>query len=90
MTPKTNAQATRHELASTPAPWTLWKERTTALCDVHPGPNRDSDARLIAAAPEMLELLKEISAGDVAPGCTQREQRFRALLARIDGKEGTS
>lgn len=49
----------------TPGPWQIWKERTTgeriilggdscAVADVHPGPARDVDARLIAKAPELL------------------------------------
>lgn len=73
----------------TPGPWQVWRERKTgeriilggdacALCDVHPGPNRDADARLIAKAPEMYDLLRQRRIPQV-------QAQIRALLAEIDG-----
>lgn len=128
MTPKTSAQATRHEPASTPAPWAVGEIRPdgeydermidtgpggAVICSVWPmgadfdtvsdfgsvAPERDANARLIAAAPEMREELARFVDHYTPPSRTaqlgngealQHYDRARALLARIDGKEGTN
>lgn len=50
----------------------------------------EADARLIAAAPEMLALLRELAdaIGQADRGEPDVEDRARALLARIDGATG--
>ena len=54
--------------------------------------DKEANARLIAAAPEMYELLSDCAAflkdcGDCSPIAYQLRLRIEELLDRIDGKE---
>lgn len=74
----------------TPGPWEFIKGfsgiriQSTKICrEIYsPGRVSDADARLIAAAPEMLDFIKSLAHLTGADALTQR-----ALLARIEGKE---
>lgn len=56
--------------------WVFWTEEPAWL------KVSDEDKRLIASAPEMLELLRELEA---EPNATAWKDEIRALLKRIDG-----
>ncbi|MBQ3446864.1 MAG: hypothetical protein IJG37_04385 [Synergistaceae bacterium] len=49
--------------------------------------NNEANARLIASAPEMYELLKVWTQIQAQPTLRNAQETARELLARIDGKE---
>ncbi len=84
-------------MSFTPGPWELDGAQICipggcALADVHGADERASaNARLMVAAPEMYELLREVKAWRDSPGNEgfphDARTALEALLARIDGKE---
>ena len=87
----------------TPGPWEIEKRKTvpaylvkSPLCTVAEiftnSWMTESNARLIAAAPEMYELLRTAmpSQYSCAIDAEKWRQQRRALLARIDGEDDTS
>ena len=88
-----------------PAGWTDPQTGEVKLCSVAFRLDSEADARLIAAAPEMLALLRNVvedmdtiadhlsSLGKVARGSrvyiSALIARISALIARIDGAEGS-
>ena len=50
-----------------------------------PGPETEANARLSAAAPDLLEALKNML-DDSAPGVVQRYQAARAAIAKAEGE----
>ena len=57
------------------------------VADGHPQADADANARLIAAAPEMYDLLRELTDESEAHMIGTRLARVRALLAKIDGTD---
>lgn len=91
-----------NETKHTPGPWHVeqgtdgvgvWDEMARTLIAAVDQPNAESNARLIAAAPEMLAALKACFAnGDPADGFDPEnaltERLIRAAIAKAEGKEG--
>ena len=80
----------------TPGPWTVVQTGPSdwAVDDAgghyHSGPHAEADARLIAAAPEMAEMVAEYASLVHSDYCGVREHarcvEARVLLARIRGE----
>lgn len=76
----------------TPGPWIITEIGTieddshnpVQICAISPR-NREANARLIADAPEMYDLLKDLLPKLAAHG--MRTDEVRAILARIDSPE---
>jgi hypothetical protein len=61
--------------------------RVTLIDSAYPDEETRANARLIAAAPELLEALRNVfDRLNQAPGTDPLVDQLRALLARIDGK----
>jgi hypothetical protein len=82
----------------TPGPWVIGKRdhdvvmvdtaSGTAICDVYgESDDRPANARLIAAAPDLLAALEDIARGDYSdPLCMKTpEQRAREAIAKAKG-----
>ena len=63
----------------------MWKEITGKLC--WNGDETDANGRLIAAAPEMYELLKIWTEIQAQPTLMEAQKKAQELLAYIDGEE---
>lgn len=85
----------------TPGPWDSYTENGKTTC-INGDPqfgtivcemvNSEADARLIAAAPDMLALIRDVAAKDHGHTMSNPKSlclfcHARALLARIDGEE---
>lgn len=81
--------------AHTPGPWAVGKnERSDERIEVRAEPlgllvalvEKSSDARLIAAAPELLEALRDVLAFDARTDRPDVFDRARAAIAKAEGK----
>jgi len=85
-------------MSHTPGPWKVGESQTFAAvwgkgayehiasCG-NLTPETEANARLIAAAPEMLALLKRVPGNGAAPDDLRGwEAEIRALLAKIEGR----
>lgn len=88
----------------TPGPWTArpednyrraevtWNERGDPIAEVF-GPSRDqrqANARLIAAAPDLLKALRAVMGGQIGGQPDMDAERFRlarAAIAKAEGRE---
>lgn len=93
-------------MSHTPGPWTLvfdvdgppgfiWG-KTTCVCDFGKDVPKPEDARLIAAAPELLEMFEEALANvervtdggrKAAPALAKWLEKARAVLAKVRGEK---
>ena len=102
-----NAAAPKRETKHTPGPWSvsgrdgdeIWAARTfgaTAIATVDPGEDSRANARLIAAAPDLLVALKEIAKGEgpfsrrplehAANTIEHMKEIARAAIAKTEGR----
>lgn len=76
----------------TPGPWVMrtWGSTSCVMTEgndtIAINIENEADARLIAAAPEMLELLRECCQGFLLPHGVSLADDVDAFLAKIDGK----
>lgn len=82
------------KVSHTPGPWVAIETRVyfpkhAGGFDIRNCPNPEANARLIAAAPELLEVLHELYVALEIDGCAQpfQMQKARAAIAKATGEQ---
>lgn len=58
------------------------------ICDVHPGPEQEANAELFLAAPELLEIAKDLmsfASGDALVDSGSLVSRAKQIVKRVEG-----